>query len=134
MTFIVSPALRREVTRQLEFIDISGEPSADYSLGRVAVELPLGEAVIFGTNKSVSRAKDQDTLVLRPKVLVKPVNRIIHVECHPLLYTNGEPVFRRMWHDGQTAPGALIWHVTKDTDLTKLPYLFEVYIYDLHVR
>lgn len=134
--FIVMPTLRREVNRQIEFIDPTGEPQVDYSLGRTCMEIPLGSATLFGGDpkKLVTRAKEQDVLTLRPKVLFKPVNRIVLVECHPQLYVNGVPVFRRIYNDGELACSPITWTVTKDTDLSKLPYLFSVYICDQFVR
>lgn len=134
--YVVMPALTREVNRQLEFLDPSGEPQADYSISRARVEIPLGAATLVGSDakKSLTKAKEQDEIILRPKVLCRARHRVLHVECHPLLYSNGIPVFKRIYSEGDLINHAISWLVTKDTDLSTLPYLYEIYIVDQHVR
>ena len=133
MVFVVEPRLKREVQKCFDFEPQNGQ--LDYWCERLAAYFPLAKAALLeDAKKQLTKAKAGDKLVLIPSCHFTVRNRIIQVEVHQDLYTCGELSPRRLYKHGDKAFDSLVWTCNLDYDLKQLPYLYEVFIVDEHVR
>jgi hypothetical protein len=133
--YVVSPRIGREAIRALKISsEVEGE-QADYACSRYSVEVPFGKAYLADDKKKVlTQAKPGDVLVIEPKVSIEIQNRFVHVEVADQLYSHGRPTFKRLYKHGDKAFTPITWECLTALDLKKLPFLFEIYIVDEHVR
>ena len=139
MMYVVQPRLWREAIRCFSFQGLKEGEQADFSLSRVAMEIPFGSAMLLddaaeGKPRKVTKAKPGDLVVIQAAQTFKIHNRICHIEAHPKLYSAGRPVFKRLYGPDQEAFAPMSWECYQPVDLASLPYLYEVYIVDEHLR
>lgn len=131
----VQPQLKREYNRAFDITSlVKGEP-ADYSVGQYSFEVYLHQAFnVDNKARPIAKAVPGDLIYLYPKVAMKIKNRIVEVEAHQKLYDYGTPSFKRRWHHGETLNCVITWHCLRELNMKDLPFLFQVYIDDQHVR
>lgn len=133
--YVVAPRLYRETMKCLEFTTTLPNETLDFSVSNHSVELPFGTArSLTDKKKSVTLGEAGDILVIEPQVQMVVKNRIVHLDVHPLLYKHGRPSFKRIWRHGEKPILTVTWECFEDYDLMDLPYLYDIYIIDEHVR
>lgn len=136
MSFVMIPSrVWREAERGLKIKSLDkNEMAADYSVGRHAIEIPFGKATFLDEpKKSITSAKVGDRLVLAGKCSVEVANRVIEVRPCLSLYECGILSAPTTYKHGETVVN-MVWECTKDIDLKKLPWLYEIYIHDQSIK
>jgi hypothetical protein len=131
--YVTQPGLAREVQRAFEFESEEGK-QLDYSISRYTLEVPLGKAVLEESGKPLTNAKPGDEIELSATLVGKVKNRIVKLEVPAALYSHGVPSFKSVYRHNDAVFGTVVWRCRKPLDLRKLPFLYEVYIVDEHVR
>jgi hypothetical protein len=133
--FAVQPQIRREAIQAFDVKSLVAGEQADYSVTLHTVEIPLAAgAHIESPAVLCSKVKPGEIVLLTPKVSALVKNRIVHVEVHADLYRYGRPSFKRLWRHGETLATPVVWECFEPYQLTKLPFLYEIYIVNQHIR
>jgi len=133
--FVVSPRITREINKTFKFTPLEPGEQYDYSVSRATVEIPYGRAHhIEDKRRTTSSVKPGDIVVIEASVEVTLTNRIILVDVPAALYKCGRPTFKHTYKHGDKAFAPVHFECYSAIDLKSLPYLFEIYIYDLHLR
>ena len=135
MPYVHSARLCREAIRVFSFSAKYEGNDTGYMVNRHAIEIPVGRSVMVeDRRKLLAKTKPGDRVVIEASVTSPVKGRVVHVECHPLLYKNGSPTYKRIYRHGETMFESLTWSCDIALDLEKLPWLYEIYINDEVVR
>jgi len=135
MIYVVAPHLEREIVRAFMFDPLPEGDQRDYSASRCAMEVPLGVATLDeDRRKRLTKAEPGDVLILSPVITGTVRNRLVEVDVCRALYDHGSPTFKRLYKHDDKVFAPVTWVCRVELDLKKLPYLYEAYIFDQHVR
>ncbi len=82
----------------------------------------------------LAKMQPGDVVLISPTVAMNVKNRIVVAQAHEKLYSHGRPSYK-MWHrHGDIMNVVVRWECDKALEMKDLPFLYEAYIVDQHVR
>lgn len=133
--FTIHPQIRREAVASFDAHSLVEGEQADYSVSYYTVEVPLHRAKpVDDKRRNVMEVDRGETVLLYPKVSLLVKKRIVIVEAHPRLYKTGAVSMKRVYRHGDVIADPIVYTAHEPVTLATLPFLYEVYIVDQHIR